>query len=141
MLKKLFISLIILSTLTSDGIVNIPWKIYDLYLEANSRYVKNDSNSVIELMKETQAAQIPLCSEVASHEFALLRTEGIGWITYNREGNVDYEINSPHSYYISNEVYFDNILSNAFLSLVTDNCFSVDKNVILNQSDVSPPLV
>ncbi|RCX20132.1 hypothetical protein DFR58_102204 [Anaerobacterium chartisolvens] len=36
MLRKLFIGLIILSTLTSEGAVDIPWNIYTLYLCANN---------------------------------------------------------------------------------------------------------
>ncbi len=36
MLRKIFIGLVILSTLASEGAVDIPWNIYTLYLCANN---------------------------------------------------------------------------------------------------------
>lgn len=132
MLKKLFISLIILSTLASDGILNIPVNICNIltYLNSESGQSKNT-----EALKELEKDQ-KVNSGFSTGAFKLTSASVLK-ICLSSNGTYLSKIKMP----ISKKSILD--IKNVYLSnkLTNESTSQVKKSIFFLKTDTSPPLI
>ncbi|MCX8132263.1 MAG: hypothetical protein N3I35_19480 [Clostridia bacterium] len=139
MFRRLFISLIILSALTAEGIVNAPWDFYNLCLYVNNQSSlpeSADNNQIgLDFTKETAAAfsrtslenRLFLESGIIEQLKINITFKSILKESYSKSCSGKTTINAEHG------------LSYPFInSHLTYNPGS-EKEIIIKQSDISPP--
>ena len=131
MLKRFFISLIILSTLTTDGIINIPGNIYNLLtcLKTQSGQLKNQELS----LEESSDFQKENYFSYAAYRLSFRNMQKIRPTIFQRNlsasGLILNESNN-----INPKVYF--YISNLYSGIT----LSTDGNSVFRKADSSPPI-
>jgi hypothetical protein len=127
MLKRLFIGLLILSALASEGLVNFPGNIYNLYFNSGSEVGMSGAKAIPPdgLSNPVKNYNSLSDNKLNSNAFILTYNSIQKLKTISLEGIID----SPVNY----RKFYD---SNCFIS---NPLIQADKEVIYKQSDLSPP--
>jgi len=127
MLKKLFVSLLILSALTSEGIINLPGNIYSFYLYSDiGSGLCGEKGLPPEQIKEADEANAILESGCSVSVLVLLLNNISKYKSKAFFGDLDFQGKYCLSYAPINPAYILSLCKN--------------KEIIIRESDMSPPI-
>jgi hypothetical protein len=132
MLKKFFISLIILTTIASEGVINFPGNIYNFLTCLNSEVGQSKNLEILPKSSKNIVENGRFSSEVFK-----LTENSVQKLRLSSEGRYIPKIDL---FFCSKDI-FD--ISSNYLSckLAFENTFKLNNNTILFKSDTSPPLI
>ncbi|AUS97879.1 hypothetical protein CDQ84_00380 [Clostridium thermosuccinogenes] len=144
MLKQLFISLIILSTLTSDGIINLSESIFQLYLDLNDARLMQEADG--EILTKPQDI-----GEGHSPSFAMPSSKDSSGRFVLSNGSAGMFESGSHKMRLEDDearsgtipaVFALVVLTFVFcfVKLLTIFPFYKDEDIITSRSDLSPPV-
>jgi hypothetical protein len=139
MFKRLFIGLIILSALTTEGLINTSWNIYNLcvFVDSVSSFSK-ESDRLLEQQGNSPADKVSF-TELLEQNKLLTESEGIGQIKYNKSVKpvLRDEINTSHPSLRPNNDRCTESCS--FITNLPQLYPGQNRDIILCISDTSPP--
>lgn len=140
MFRKLFIGLIILSALTTEGIINTPWNIYNLCLFVNNaNSFSEEVNKKLEPVSNNLSSDGSFSDLIAQNKL-YTESKGITQIKYDLSIKplLKGDLTELHR---SLEFADDRcVLSYSFTGSLLELYRGLDKDIILSVSDTSPPL-
>lgn len=140
MFKRLFISLLILSALASEGIVNFPVNFYNLYLaDINNSgfYAEYQQSFQKQLNSETEVNRIhPPSLETATDGLFVLSLDTAEYLAQCRPREND----SPNLNGIAQDYYIQ-ALQPVYTQIADTGAIFYNKDILLRSSDNSPPSV
>ena len=129
MLKKLFISLMILSTLASEGIMNFPKDIYNFLACLNNDTLQNfslkEKAEVPQKASENKLTYTGLL-KLTVNTLQKFREISETKYLYKSKDSSGFLLNRPHP---------------SFHGITPDKAFETKKEIVLLTSDTSPPLI